>query len=196
MVSANHWLISIKTNRLSWYLTLVSDNHWLSSVEINRLSWYLITLVSDNLASRNSALEWHHFAILPSYLSIKPCLEIRDLWSISWRYNDSSYVFLIFLQTVNKLQIELKKRNISVIAVEGFDKLGDVSFQMNKLKVVLKRTFFICFCPCERRFWTTMYGNTPLDLSKSYNLSMLSAQLNDFQALKVLSNNPDIMCVT
>ena len=26
MVSANHWLSSIKTNRLSWYLTLVSAN--------------------------------------------------------------------------------------------------------------------------------------------------------------------------
>ena len=27
VVSANHWLNSIKTNRLSWYLTLVSVNH-------------------------------------------------------------------------------------------------------------------------------------------------------------------------
>ena len=26
MVSANHWLSSIKANRLSWYLTLVSAN--------------------------------------------------------------------------------------------------------------------------------------------------------------------------
>ena len=55
MVSANHWLSSIKINRLSWYLTLVSANHWISSMKANRLSWYL-TLVSANHASSNSAL--------------------------------------------------------------------------------------------------------------------------------------------
>ena len=27
MVSVNHWLSGIKTNRLSWYLTLVTANH-------------------------------------------------------------------------------------------------------------------------------------------------------------------------
>lgn len=45
-------------------------------------------------------------------------------------------VFLfIFVQTVDKLKIELKKSNISIIAVEGFEQLGDVSYQLQKLKV-------------------------------------------------------------
>ena len=34
---------------------MVSANHWLSSIKINRLSWYL-TLVSANQGSSNSAL--------------------------------------------------------------------------------------------------------------------------------------------
>ena len=38
---------------------------------------------------------------------------------------------------MDKLKIELKKNNISIIAVEGFEQLGDVSFQIEKLKVVL-----------------------------------------------------------
>ena len=42
---------------------------------------------------------------------------------------------LVFLQTVDKLKIELEKNNISIIAVEGFEKQGDLSFQVNKLKV-------------------------------------------------------------
>lgn len=42
---------------------------------------------------------------------------------------------LVFQQTVDKLKIELEKNNISIIAVEGFEKLGDLSFQMDKLKV-------------------------------------------------------------
>ena len=42
---------------------------------------------------------------------------------------------LVFLQTVDKLKTELEKNNISIIAVEGFEKQGDLSFQMNKLKV-------------------------------------------------------------
>lgn len=45
-------------------------------------------------------------------------------------------VFLfIFVQTVDKLKNELKKSNISIIAVEGFEQLGDVSYQLQKLKV-------------------------------------------------------------
>ena len=36
-------------------LSMVSANHWLSSIKINRLPWYL-TLVSANQASSNSAL--------------------------------------------------------------------------------------------------------------------------------------------
>ena len=40
-----------------------------------------------------------------------------------------------FAQTVDKLKIELVKSNISIIAIEGFEELGDVSFQMEKLKV-------------------------------------------------------------
>ena len=35
--------------------SIVSANHWLSSIKINRLSWYL-TLVSANQSSSNSAL--------------------------------------------------------------------------------------------------------------------------------------------
>lgn len=42
---------------------------------------------------------------------------------------------LVLLQTVDKLKIELEKNNISIIAVEGFEQIGDLSFQMNKLKV-------------------------------------------------------------
>ena len=42
---------------------------------------------------------------------------------------------LVFQQTVDKLKIELEKKNISIIAVEGFEKRGDLSFQMDKLKV-------------------------------------------------------------
>lgn len=51
---------------------------------------------------------------------------------------NSSFVLndlLVFLQTVDKLKIELGKNNISIIAVEGFEKRGDLSFQMDKLKV-------------------------------------------------------------
>ena len=61
MVSANHWLSSMKINRLSWYLSLVSANHWLSSIKTNRLSWYL-TLASANhwLNSKQSnRLSWY-----------------------------------------------------------------------------------------------------------------------------------------
>ena len=36
---------------------------------------------------------------------------------------------------MDKLKIELVKSNISIIAIEGFEELGDVSFQMEKLKV-------------------------------------------------------------
>ena len=55
MVSADHWLSSIKIIRLVWSLTLVSANHWLSCIKINRLSWSLM-LVSANQASSNSTL--------------------------------------------------------------------------------------------------------------------------------------------
>ena len=44
-------------------------------------------------------------------------------------------VLLVFSQTVDKLKIELVKRNISIIAIEGFEGVGDVSLQMDKLKV-------------------------------------------------------------
>ena len=37
---------------------------------------------------------------------------------------------------MDKLKIELVKRNISIIAIEGFEELGDVGFQMEKLKVI------------------------------------------------------------
>jgi len=43
---------------------------------------------------------------------------------------------LFFAQTVDKLKIELVKSSISIIAIEGFEELGDVSFQMEKLKVI------------------------------------------------------------
>ncbi|XP_029189059.2 gamma-aminobutyric acid type B receptor subunit 2-like isoform X5 [Acropora millepora] len=39
-----------------------------------------------------------------------------------------------FSPTVDKLKKELENYNISIIAVEGFEELGDVSFQMEKLK--------------------------------------------------------------
>ncbi|CAH3135995.1 unnamed protein product [Porites lobata] len=39
-----------------------------------------------------------------------------------------------FSPTVDKLKIALVKSNISIIAIEGFEELGDVSFQMEKLK--------------------------------------------------------------
>ena len=42
---------------------------------------------------------------------------------------------LVFSQTVDKLKTELEKNNISIIAVEGFERRGDLRFQMNKLKV-------------------------------------------------------------
>lgn len=41
-----------------------------------------------------------------------------------------------FSPTVDKLKIELKKSNISIIAVEGFEQLGDVSYQLQKLKAL------------------------------------------------------------
>ena len=40
-------------------------------------------------------------------------------------------------QTVDKLKTELENKNISIIAVEGFEKSGDVSFQMEKMKVFM-----------------------------------------------------------
>ena len=42
---------------------------------------------------------------------------------------------LVFLQIVDKLKIELEKNNISIIAVEGFEPRGNLSFEMNRLKV-------------------------------------------------------------
>ena len=42
---------------------------------------------------------------------------------------------LVFLQAVDNLKIKLEKNNISIIAVEGFEQQGDLSFQINKLKV-------------------------------------------------------------
>ena len=42
------------TNQGPVVRSLVNANHWLSSIKINRLSWYL-TLVSTNQASSNSA---------------------------------------------------------------------------------------------------------------------------------------------
>ena len=53
MISANHWLGSINTNRLSSYLKLVGAYHWLSSIDTNSFSWYL-TLVSASQSSSNS----------------------------------------------------------------------------------------------------------------------------------------------
>ena len=44
-------------------------------------------------------------------------------------------IYSYFLQAVDKLKIELEKNNISIIAVEGFEKRGDLSFQMDKFKV-------------------------------------------------------------
>ncbi|XP_068723157.1 gamma-aminobutyric acid type B receptor subunit 2-like [Montipora capricornis] len=41
-----------------------------------------------------------------------------------------------FSPTVDKLKIELENKNISIIAVEGFEKSGDVSFQMEKMKAL------------------------------------------------------------
>ena len=57
--------------------------------------------------------------------------------STHWLTVDFFYCFvcLFFAQTVDKLKIELVKNNISIIAIEGFEDLGDVSFQMEKLKV-------------------------------------------------------------
>lgn len=45
-------------------------------------------------------------------------------------------LWFFFSQTVDKLKKELENYNISIIAVEGFEELGDVSFQMEKLKVI------------------------------------------------------------
>ena len=42
---------------------------------------------------------------------------------------------LVFLQAVDNLKIEVEKNNISIIAVEGFEQRGDLSFQINKLNV-------------------------------------------------------------
>jgi len=36
---------------------------------------------------------------------------------------------------VDKLKTELEKNSINIIAVEGFENRGDLSFQMDKLKV-------------------------------------------------------------
>jgi len=36
---------------------------------------------------------------------------------------------------VDKLEIELVRNNINIIAVGGFENPGDLSFQMDKLKV-------------------------------------------------------------
>ena len=58
---------------------------------------------------------------------------------IDWLTNWLTYLLfcllVFFAQTVEKLKIELVKSKISIIAIEGFDELGDVSFQMEKLKV-------------------------------------------------------------
>lgn len=45
-------------------------------------------------------------------------------------------LWFFFSQTVDKLKKELENDNISIIAVEGFEEQGDVSFQMEKLKVI------------------------------------------------------------
>ena len=57
---------------------------------------------------------------------------------------------------MDKLKIELVKSNISIIAIEGFEELGDVSFQMEKLKVkssstIIHFSYFLHFLalPCH-----------------------------------------------
>ena len=60
------------------------------------------------------------------------CLQRASSFSCCYEFD--SLVFVNF-QTVAKLKIELEKNNISIIAVEGFEDRGDVSFQMEKLKV-------------------------------------------------------------
>ena len=59
-------------------------------------------------------------------------------WLTDWLTDWFIYCFvcLFFAQTVDKLKIALVKSNISIIAIEGFEELGDVSFQMEKLKVI------------------------------------------------------------
>lgn len=53
--------------------------------------------------------------------------------------------FLLYLQTVDKLKNELERNNISIIAVEGFEQRGNLSFQMEKLKVIYL-LLFGCSC--------------------------------------------------
>ena len=53
MLEGNHRYV-IARNQGPVVQSMVSANHWLSSIKINRLSWYL-TLVSANQASRYSA---------------------------------------------------------------------------------------------------------------------------------------------
>ena len=52
-------------------------------------------------------------------------------------------------QTVEILKKELKRRNISIIAVEGFGWRGGVSFQMEKLKVKSGVTSKVKSCASE-----------------------------------------------
>ena len=51
MVSANHWLSSIKINRLSWYLTLVSANQ-ASSNSAQFFKGWLVPVIGSTVSSR------------------------------------------------------------------------------------------------------------------------------------------------
>lgn len=69
---------------------------------------------------------------------------------------------VVFLQTADKLKIELEKNNINIIAVEGFEQRGDLSFQMDKLKVK------IYVLPYKRWCHGGLHDQTP-KLSKDPN---------------------------
>ncbi|KAK2566162.1 Gamma-aminobutyric acid type B receptor subunit 2, partial [Acropora cervicornis] len=110
-----------------------------------------------------------------SYASGSPKFESRLTYPNTYRASPSSTSYskakaaLIkyygWNRTVDKLKKELENYNISIIAVEGFEERGDVSFQMEKLKALDARIIIgefsnigarNVFCEAFRR---KMYGS-------------------------------------
>ncbi|CAH3160478.1 unnamed protein product [Porites evermanni] len=127
---------------------------------LNKENKPVILLGPSNTAAlepvAESAKQWKLVQV--SYASGSPKFEDKQIYPNTYRTAPSSASFSkakaafikyfgwkrvailhqydpeFFSPTVDKLKIELVKSNISIIAIEGFERLGDVSFQMEKLK--------------------------------------------------------------
>ena len=87
MVSANHWLTSIKINRLSWYLTLVSANHPSSN---SAQSVRLFCNGNKRLSSKGHTKTKHYEPVQSGVLERKSVA--RNLRYISRVASESCYV--------------------------------------------------------------------------------------------------------